>query len=406
MGAFELRSSNRRAQPLATDRIIAVVMDASSEEVVKNLMLDQGISNGYVTRGQIDDAIELMRGLGHSPRHLLVDVSSSSMPVSDLMRLAEVVDPSVSVVVVGDRNDVGLFRSLLRMGVQDYLVKPLTLELLQRSFGGAGQGKSARQSRTGKVIGFAGTRGGVGVTTVAAGLARHLAMVAHRRIAYVDMNLHGGAANTLLGLKSNNGLLDVLRDADRLDPQFVERSLVAHDDRLFVLSAELPYGETFEPQERALADLLERLKPHFHYILLDLPGHGHALTHTALAEVQLLYLLADPSIHSAREVLRFTRYLDGVDRAPSMSVLLNVPNASQRGHLNTSDFAVAIGRNVLLELPFDGAVLATAENLGEPIAPGKSRFGDAIQVLADGLSGRPSAPAPRWYKSLLQKRRR
>lgn len=385
---------------------VAFVRDRHSEDVVQRFADEQNFTHALVKVGPIDDAIEHLTKMPRSPAALLIDVSATPMPLSELARLAAVCEPSVSVIVIGETNDVGLYRNLLELGVQDYLVKPLTLELLRRSLGGNGQGQSARQSRTGKVIGFAGTRGGVGVTTVAAGLARHLATVAHRRIAYIDMNLHGGAANTLLGLKSNNGLLDVLRDADRLDPQFVERSLVAHDDRLFVLSAELPYGETFKPQERALADLLERLKPHFHYILLDLPGQGHALTHTALAEVQLLYLLADASIHSAREVLRFVRYLDGVDRAPSMSVLLNTPNASQRGHLKTADFAAAIGCNVLLELPFDGAMLAAAENLGEPIAPGKSRFGDAIEALADGLSGRPSAPAPRWYKKLLPARRR
>ncbi|HTH72822.1 MAG TPA: AAA family ATPase [Trinickia sp.] len=385
---------------------VAFVRDRHSEDVVQRFADEQNFTQALVKVGPIDDAIDHLTKMPRSPAALLVDVSATPMPLSELARLAAVCEPSVSVIVIGETNDVGLYRNLLEVGVQDYLVKPLTLELLRRSLGGNGQGPSARQSRTGKVIGFAGTRGGVGVTTVAAGLARHLAMVAHRRIAYIDMNLHGGAANTLLGLKSNNGLLDVLRDADRLDPQFVERSLVAHDDRLFVLSAELPYGETFKPQERALADLLERLKPHFHYILLDLPAQGHSLTHAALAEVQLLYLLADASIHSAREVLRFTRYLDGIDRAPSMSVLLNTPNASQRGHLKTADFAAAIGCNVLLELPFDGAALAAAENLGEPLAPGKSRFGDAIEALADGLSGRSSASAPRWYEKLLPARRR
>jgi pilus assembly protein CpaE len=385
---------------------VAFVRDRHSEDVVQRFADEQNFTQALVKVGPIDDAIDHLTKMPRSPAALLVDVSATPMPLSELARLAAVCEPSVSVIVIGETNDVGLYRNLLEVGVQDYLVKPLTLELLRRSLGGNGQGPSARQSRTGKVIGFAGTRGGVGVTTVAAGLARHLAMVAHRRIAYIDMNLHGGAANTLLGLKSNNGLLDVLRDADRLDPQFVERSLVAHDDRLFVLSAELPYGETFKPQERALADLLERLKPHFHYILLDLPAQGHSLTHAALAEVQLLYLLADASIHSAREVLRFTRYLDGIDRAPSMSVLLNTPNASQRGHLKTADFAAAIGCNVLLELPFDGAALAAAENLGEPLAPSKSRFGDAIEALADGLSGRSSASAPRWYEKLLPARRR
>jgi pilus assembly protein CpaE len=147
--------------------------------VVKNLMRDQGIANAYVTRGAIDDAIELMRTMDHSPRHLLVDVSGSSMPISDLMRLAEVVDPSVNVVVVGDHNDVGLFRSLLRMGVQDYLVKPLTVELVQRALAASDPAASAR---AGKAIGLIGARGGVGVTTIATALARHLADKTRRRI--------------------------------------------------------------------------------------------------------------------------------------------------------------------------------------------------------------------------------
>jgi len=104
MGAFEVNTklstkpsaspnTKRRVLPSSAERLIAVVADAGSEEVVRNLLLDQGIANAHVARGTIDDAIELMRTVDHSPRHLLVDVSGSSMPVSDLMRLAEVVDP-------------------------------------------------------------------------------------------------------------------------------------------------------------------------------------------------------------------------------------------------------------------------------------------------------------------------
>src|SRR5690606_40287408 len=49
---------------------------------------------------------------------------------------------------------------------------------------------SVRQARTGKVVAVAGTRGGVGVTTVAAHLARYLtAGSGLRRVIYVDMNL-------------------------------------------------------------------------------------------------------------------------------------------------------------------------------------------------------------------------
>ena len=77
-----------------------------------------------------------------SPLFLLVDLHDSVMPLSDLGRLAEVCEPSVQVVALGERNDVGLFRSLLKIGVRDYLVKPLTVELLKRTrerFRGQGQ---------------------------------------------------------------------------------------------------------------------------------------------------------------------------------------------------------------------------------------------------------------------------
>ena len=47
--------------------------------------------------------------------------------------LAEVCEPGVTVITIGDRNDVGLFRDLINNGVSDYLVKPITPALLQKS---------------------------------------------------------------------------------------------------------------------------------------------------------------------------------------------------------------------------------------------------------------------------------
>lgn len=382
---------------------VAFLADRESENLLQRFAQEQNIAHAYVQSGGINDATDHLIKMARSPAQLIVDISTVAMPLSELERLAAVCEPAVQVIVVGASNDVGLFRNLLEIGVKDYLVKPLTIELLRRAIGTGRDTQPLRQLRTGKVIGLTGTRGGVGVTTIAAHLAHHLAG-SGRRIALVDLNLHGGTLNTLLGLKSNNGLLDVLRDADRLDPQFVERSLVERSNRLFVLSAELPYGEQLRVPDGALNQVIERLKPFFHYILLDIPGQSHPLTEAAIDEAQVLYLVADASIHSAREVLRLTRHVDDRDKPASTSVLLNAPNAAQSGRLRTTDFAVAINRKVLLEFPFDGAALATAENLGEPPALGKSRYRDAIASLAASLSGRPVSESRSWYSRLLSKR--
>jgi pilus assembly protein CpaE len=391
---LKLAASPRKHALVAN--FVAFVGDEQSERLIARYAEENNVAFPFVATGHIDDAIEHLKKMPRSPSHLIVDVSGAAMPLSDLDRLAAVCEPSVSVIVIGERNDVGLFRSLLELGVNDYLVKPLTPELLRRAVNVHRDAAPVRQPRMGKVIGVAGTRGGAGVTTVATSLAYHLATVAHRRVALVDLNLYGGTLNTRLGLKSNNGLVDLLRDADRLDPKLVERSLVEHSSRLFVLSAELPYGETLQLQDGALAGVLERLKPHFHYVLLDIPSQGHPLAQAALPETQVLYLLADATVHSAREVLRLSRRAEGLDRPPATSVLLNAAHATSGGRLKAADFAIAIGRRVLTEIPFDGSLPVAAENLGQPIQPGKSRFHDAVVSLAASLTGQQSTAPKGW----------
>ena len=222
---------------------IAFVADRKTEQVLKSFVLEQAMPHAHVAIGGVDDAIAYLLKIERSPLFLLIDLHDSVMPLSDLGRLAEVCEPSVQVVALGERNDVGLFRSLLKLGVRDYLVKPLTVELLKRTVSTTeGKINPVVLTRAGKMIAFVGSRGGVGVTTIGLNLARHLAEDTHRRVAYVDLNVYGGAANSMLGIQSNNGLADALQNVHRLDPQYVERTLVAKGSRLFVLSAELDYN--------------------------------------------------------------------------------------------------------------------------------------------------------------------
>jgi len=404
MGAFDLKTATPRVPPQAPGRLIAVVADAASEEVVNNLVLDQGLTNAHVARGSIDDAIELMRRLDHSPRHLLVDVSGSAMPVSDLMRLAEVVDPSVSVVVAGDRNDVGLFRNLLRIGVADYLVKPLTVEFVQRALAAADPSALAR---TGKAIGFVGARGGVGVTTIATALARHLAEKTRRRIAYVDLDLNGGAAATMLGVATNNGLAELLQNTQRLDQQLINQAMIAQSDRLFVLNAELPYNQAPLLRAGAIGELIAALKHQFHYVVLDVPQRAGPVADEALDACATIHVVADRSVHAAREAARLCRFAEGRPFDPAISVLLNNAQEPVKGRVSPADFTQALARASVHEFPYDPATLALAENLGDAIGePHRSPFARAVVALAHSITGgdAPAAARAPWYARWRAKR--
>jgi len=310
---------------------------------------------------------------------------------------------SVRVVAIGTQNDVGLFRNLLGIGVQDYIVKPLTVELMRRALTAT---ESVVQVRTGKIVSFVGARGGVGATTVAVSLARCLAGEKRRRVAYADLNLHGGGANSMLGLSSNNGLIELLNMEQRPDDALFDRMFVTKGDRLHVLSAELAYGEDAPLRDDAIAQLVDMLKDRFHYVLFDVGNRAGKLFEDALAASDLVYIVADRSVHAAYEAARLARFVKELPGERLLSMVLNNPLEPVKGRVAQTDFEDAFGGVKLRELPHEPQPLAVAENLGEPIEGGKRHgFLDEIRRLANGITGESMAVAEPWYARFVKWRK-
>lgn len=383
-------SPNKNRDDTRNLSFLGFVDDAASEDELTRFLKTTVLGGFQVERGTIDTAIKWLQKSGnHSPQRLLVDISGISNVLDHLDRLANVCEPSVQVYVVGDRNDVGLYRNLLQRGVQDYIVKPISAELLRRSLGdGSGASSHVRQVRNGRVITVAGTRGGVGVTSIAAHLARELAGEGgRRRVAYLDLNLYDGGGASLLGLAGGNALVEILGNVSHLDPQYLERTLNTRDNRLYALSAELEYSEIFSPPSgNALTDLLNVLGQHFHYIILDVPENGGALANEAYANASLACVITDQTVHSARTLTRLMRHLHARIRPPTTHVVLNQSHAPARGAVHARDFTAALEWPVAVSIPFDAHAPLMAENLGEAL-PGRSEFARGIRTLATLLTG-------------------
>ena len=107
----------------------AYVCDEMTSQMLVPIIQQLGWSPDSVFQGGIAAAVRA-HGAMTSPEFLLVDVSESASPRSDINELAEVCEPGTVVVVIGTTNDVGFYRELIQSGIQDYLVKPLTPEVL------------------------------------------------------------------------------------------------------------------------------------------------------------------------------------------------------------------------------------------------------------------------------------
>lgn len=382
----------------------AFVQDASSKTELTRFIKASTVTDSHVELGNVDNAINWLKKAGRSPSRLLVDISGSSGPLDELDRLANACEPSVEVYVAGDRNDVGLYRSLLQRGVQDYLVKPLGTELLRRILE-KNESNTVRQRRLGKVITVVGTRGGVGTTSVAVHLARALsAGGAHRRVVYIDLDVYGGSGTSMLGLSGANSLVEIMGNVDRLDPQYLERTLTTADSRLYALGADLDYMEPYDPPEGVLGKLLTTLSQHFHYVVLDIPKRSGAFTSEVFFHASLACIVTDPSVYSARNLVRLARHIESHPNPATIYNIMNQPQPFNRSKPDFNDFTKTVDLPIAVQIGYDAQALSLAENLAQAL-PERSDFSRGITELADILTGRAPTKAKTPWWSLIRNRR-
>ena len=116
--------------------VLAFVTDEQSENALRR-GLEEALpaSDLDLRRGNLAAAIRTLQKM-RTPEVLIVDVSGENHALTALGDLSEVVEPTVRVLVIGDREDVEFYRYLTRrLGAIEYLHKPLTPDHVARHFG-------------------------------------------------------------------------------------------------------------------------------------------------------------------------------------------------------------------------------------------------------------------------------
>ena len=340
------------------------------------------ISNATIKRGGIVRAIQYLSA-ERSPETIIVDISGADMPASQVHNLAELCEPGVTVIAIGDRNDVGLYRDLVQAGVSEYIVKPVTVQLLAKALSSTpsvAEG-SPISRKLGKMVAVVGARGGVGATTLAMNLAWYLANRRNRRVLLLDLDLQNGDCALALNLKPTPGLREALVNPLRIDSVFLERAVAILGDRLFVLSAEEPLRADAEFTAEAVETLVAVLRTQFHYIIADVPRTPAAPYRQALDIADVRVIVADQTLRSVRDTVRLRDAL-GEGNAKSGDFL--VVNRSGEGGWQavTLEEMANVKLRPNLVIPFRPKLFTV---------PGPARrgaFNDAVAALAAEISGR------------------
>jgi pilus assembly protein CpaE len=399
---FPATAADTQSEPAPTTSnpvptAIAYLLDADSVGVVNRCFADLGFIDRDVLNGSIDTAIEQLPRRGW-PRFLIVDVSGIVDPLPRINRLAEVCSLETEVIVVGERNDIVLYRALKAAGVAEYFFKPLVANLLGRVLDGiASGGKNLQPSRSGMLVFVVGARGGVGVTTIATSLAWYFAEIRQRGVLLLDLNLYAGDAALQLDAKPSHALREALEDPKRIDELFLERGVAVVTERLGLLAGIEPLADRVVLNEDAVTQLLHKVLAHYRYVLVDLPGEVALSFPKLLHMPSTLLLVSDGSIASIREVARWREFIGP-----------NTPERRLLHVLNKKDGPGALPEREMLRIipPPEVSIrsdqqIVNAAALGTKIVQRRRAIRDGMTALSLQLSGGAADPPQSLWKRIF-----
>ena len=399
--AFGAAPSER---PVPRISIAAFCESADTIQALNAAAGDRRLSRAHVAihTGGINGAITYF-GENQTPNLLIVETTQQGQAVvQELERLAAVCDESTKVVVVGRANDVQLYRELVRHGVSEYLVGPLSPLLLIETISGLYLNPHAPP--IGRVVVFAGARGGVGASTLAHNAGWYVAEALKINTVIVDFDLPFGTSGLNFNEDPEQTIADALVAPDRLDEVLLDRLLVKCRDHLSLFAAPALLDREFDISHDAYETIIDRIRSTIPCVIVDLPHAWSPWARQVLSAADDIILVATPdlaSLRNAKNMLDVVKSKRVHDVPPKL--VLNQVGVPKRPEIPAKEFGAAVGQEPALVLPFDPQLFGIASNNGQMLAEVQpnSPPAEAVRLLAEVITGRAVMQAKKPKLSLL-----
>jgi pilus assembly protein CpaE len=343
--------------------------------------------------------------ISESPPDLLI-ISLDADKVKALALVSQLVQdhPRTPVLVISNDNQAIL--QCLQRGARHFLTQPVVLEdllvTLRKVQGEAGMttpgvpthGGGGRQAS--QIIAVLGSRGGVGCTTLAVNLAAILASNPAHNVVLADLDLALGDCDIALDMMADHTLADLALNIEKLDMNFIKRSLLKHQDTgLYLLAHPIQMADVGMIQPAHVERVLNLLRINFSHLVIDL---SKGLTPTDLVALDLadqILLMAQLELSSLRNVVRMLMTLNVQEGlAEKVRVVVNRVGADYvEGSISLKKAEETIGKPIFWQLPNDAKAVFGARVAGEPLmryAP-KSRAQQSLEGLAEAITQRRGA---------------
>jgi MinD-like ATPase involved in chromosome partitioning or flagellar assembly len=203
----------------------------------------------------------------------------------------------------------------------------------------------------GKLLVFAGSKGGSGVTTVACNVAIALAQSFEQRVLLIDLALPIGDAALCLGISAGYSTEHALKNIDRMDGSFLKNLLERHRSGVYVLSAPTTVPEV-EVSKAAIDKLIAVARREFDQVIVDVGSRIDVAAKALFENASTVYLVSQTGISELRNSNRLISQFFS-DEGRSLEIVINRFDSHFHETMNEGVVDKALGRPVRWKIPND-----------------------------------------------------
>lgn len=334
-------------------------------------------------------AAELASTLAQNYEIVLIDVDSDPKFVFELVERLTAFGRTY-LMAYSAQSDMKLAVRFMRAGVREFFTLPLD----PAEIAGALTRAANRQPvvvtppRTaGKLFVFLGSKGGCGVTTLAANFALALAQESDQSTLLIDLGEPLGDVAINLGITSDYSVDNALQDPDRLDSAFLDSLITRHSTGLAVLAAPSEFPEN-PPSPDALDKLVAVTRSSYDYVVVDAGSRVGLIGSALFDQCSAIYLITQVGISELRNANRMITQLFA-SRGRSLQIVLN--RYTQRALLfDDAQITKTLTRPAQWKVPDDYAAARRTRNTATPMVLIDSAIAQTIREMARSAAGLPA----------------
>ncbi|MBT8472656.1 MAG: AAA family ATPase [Marinicaulis sp.] len=377
-------------RPVPRISIHAFCESPATTSLLEKAAVDRRLNKAHLTihLGGISKAVDQFQTTSTPNLIILETTAAGSEIFQQLNALAEVCDPSTKVVIIGQVNDIILYRELIRQGISEYIVRPNSPLQIIKAIADLYVDPSAPP--IGRTIAFVGARGGVGSSTIAHNVGWCAAEEFQSDTVILDLDLPFGTASLDFDQEASAGLVEALSSPERLDDVLLDRLLQKHTEHLSLFTAPSILDRDYDIDDQAFETVIDVVRATAPTIIVDVPHMWTSWSKRILTTADEIVVTATPDLAAFRNTKNLIDILSSArpnDAAPTLIINQYDPKLSA---VQPDQFEEHVGLKAVQVLPFEPQLFGAAATNAEPILEvgPKSKTAQSLRELSAKLIGR------------------